>query len=486
MSSRTEKLARHTSYRIGGKADLFVTCHSYHSLRRTIEVLARERVPWVIIGKGSNLLVADAGYRGAVITLGSEFSRFVVGEDGCTITVGAGAILARLVNEALSRELTGLEFAVGIPGTVGGAISMNAGSRTEWIGSLVRDVVTYKPGEGIRHYSGDADRRGGTALCGLPHDEIVLEATLELGQATKDDIRARMERALTRRRRTQPLGVPSCGSVFRNPPDRAVGAMIEECGLKGFCQGGAEVSSVHANFIVNKGAATRGRRCGGHPPCAREGKGDVWGRASAGSQVPRLLRRQSPRIVAHPRRARARPRPVPPRLHRQRPRARGPRPTKAASRPACQAARDGQGGACGARPAPGVKGRAKAAEVHRGEDRRRHQGRWQGPRPSPSPNAPLKQAVPRGQDPPLPSFPRLSSPKTGAVAGSKKGRVGRHGFRGVRCGWPCRPHPAAQDQSRQGPHRHRRRICALPRRLHPGQFTVVRRNGHPGQGFRPC
>ena len=232
-----------------------MTCHSYHSLRRTIEVLARERVPWVIIGKGSNLLVADAGYRGAVITLGREFSRFVVGEDGCTITVGAGAILARLVNEALSRELTGLEFAVGIPGTVGGAISMNAGSRTEWIGSLVRDVVTYKPGEGIRHYSGE-QIAWGYRLCDLPHDEIVLEATLELEQATKDDIRARMERALTRRRRTQPLGVPSCGSVFKNPPDRAVGAMIEECGLKGFCQGGAEVSSVHANFIVNKGAAT--------------------------------------------------------------------------------------------------------------------------------------------------------------------------------------------------------------------------------------
>ncbi|MDO4436935.1 MAG: UDP-N-acetylmuramate dehydrogenase [Coriobacteriaceae bacterium] len=250
-----EKLARHTSYRIGGKADLFIACHSYHSLRRTIEVLSRERVPWVIIGKGSNLLVADEGYRGAVITLGSEFSRFVLGEDGSTITVGAGAILARVVNEALSKELSGLEFAVGIPGTVGGAISMNAGSRTEWIGSLVEDVVTYKPGSGIRHYACD-DVAWGYRECGLPRDEIVLEVTLRLNPAPKDEIRTRMERALSRRRRTQPLGVPSCGSVFRNPPDRAVGALIEECGLKGFSQGGAEVSSVHANFIVNKGAAT--------------------------------------------------------------------------------------------------------------------------------------------------------------------------------------------------------------------------------------
>lgn len=250
-----EKLARHTSYRIGGKAELFVTCHSYHSLRRTIETLAREQVPWVILGKGSNLLVADAGYRGAVITLGTEFSRFLLGEDGRTITVGAGAILARLVNEALSRELSGLEFAVGIPGTVGGAVSMNAGSRTEWIGSLVEDVVTYKPGEGIRHYAHD-DIAWGYRECGLPRDEIVLEVTLALKPGTKDEIRTKMERSLTRRRRTQPLGVPSCGSVFRNPPDRSVGAMIEECGLKGFSVGGAEVSDVHANFIVNKGTAT--------------------------------------------------------------------------------------------------------------------------------------------------------------------------------------------------------------------------------------
>ena len=250
-----EPMSRHTTYRIGGPARYFARVHSVGALARVLEACKAVGKKWYIVGRGSNLLVADAGYRGAVITLGSEFSRFVVGEDGCTITVGAGAILARLVNEALSRELTGLEFAVGIPGTVGGAISMNAGSRTEWIGSLVRDVVTYKPGEGIRHYSGE-QIAWGYRLCGLPHDEIVLEATLELGQATKDDIRARMERALTRRRRTQPLGVPSCGSVFKNPPDRAVGAMIEECGLKGFCQGGAEVSSVHANFIVNKGAAT--------------------------------------------------------------------------------------------------------------------------------------------------------------------------------------------------------------------------------------
>ena len=239
-----ERLARHTSYRIGGRAALFLVCHSYHALRRAVEVLEAERVPWVIIGKGSNLLVADEGYDGAVITLGREFQRTVVAEDGVTCTVGAGVILARLVNDALSRELTGLEFAVGIPGTVGGAVSMNAGSRTEWIGSLIQDVVTFKPGAGMRHYAHD-DIAWGYRMCGLPRNEIVLEATLKLAPGSKADIRTKMEQALTRRRHTQPVGSATCGSVFKNPPDRSVGKMIEDCGLKGFSVGGAEISPIH-------------------------------------------------------------------------------------------------------------------------------------------------------------------------------------------------------------------------------------------------
>ena len=168
-----ERLARHTSYRIGGKADLFVTCHSYHALRRAVAVLDREQVPWVIIGKGSNLLVADGGYRGAVISLGREFQRTVVADDGCTLTVGAGVMFARLVNDALSRSLSGLEFAVGIPGSVGGAISMNAGTRTEWIGSLVEDVVTFDPASGIKHYAG-SEITWGYRECSLPRNEIIL------------------------------------------------------------------------------------------------------------------------------------------------------------------------------------------------------------------------------------------------------------------------------------------------------------------------
>ena len=250
-----ERMSRHTSYRIGGPAALYITCHSYHALRRTIETLGRERVPWVVVGKGSNLLVADAGYGGAVIALGRGFAKNALADDGCSLTAGAATPLPRLVNHVLSRSLSGLEFAVGIPGTLGGAVSMNAGTANEWIGSLVDGVLTYRPGEGLKHYAHD-DVAWGYRSCDLPRDEIILEATLALAPAPKADISERMERALARRRRTQPVGAVSCGSVFRNPPGRSAAALIEGCGLKGFSVGAAEVSDVHANFIVNKGSAT--------------------------------------------------------------------------------------------------------------------------------------------------------------------------------------------------------------------------------------
>ncbi len=250
-----ERMSRHTTYRVGGPAALYVTCHSYHGLRRCIETLRRESVPWVLIGRGSNLLVSDKGYNGAVVVLGREFQRTVIAEDGCHVTVGAATVLSRLLNDMASKGLSGLEFAVGIPGTFGGAVSMNAGTRSESIDAVVESVVTYCPGEGMHYYDHD-DVTWGYRMCGLPAYEIILEATLKLEPGKKEDIRARMERYLSRRKHTQPVGKASCGSVFKNPPERSVGAMVDDCGLKGFSIGGAEVSPVHANFIVNNGKAS--------------------------------------------------------------------------------------------------------------------------------------------------------------------------------------------------------------------------------------
>lgn len=249
-----ERLSRHTSYRIGGPADLFVTVDRYSDLTTTIEVLHKNRVPWVILGKGSNVLVSDEGYRGAVIVLGREFNQYGFEKDG-TVTVGAGVTLARVVQEAFMRGFSGLENLVGVPGTVGGAVSMNAGTRDEWIGSVVDSVVVYRPLEGLVRY--DAADIGWYYRCTtIPPREIVLEVVLKLKDGDATAIRAKMEAALSRRKRTQPLNKPSCGSVFMNPPDLSVGQLIDEAGLKGYAVGGAQVSEVHANFIVNNGNAT--------------------------------------------------------------------------------------------------------------------------------------------------------------------------------------------------------------------------------------
>jgi UDP-N-acetylmuramate dehydrogenase len=251
--ARDEPMSHHTTYRIGGPADLVVTVHSYQALLRTIDTLGREGVEWVILGRGSNLLVADEGYRGCVILLGREFSKINFAEGG-VVSAGAGALLTKLVNETLSHSLTGLECCVGIPGTVGGAVSMDAGTRHDWIGPRVVDLVTLRPGDGLHRYAG-SEIEWGYRYSSVPTNEIILEATFQLASASKESVAANMERLMSRRKKRQPFGRPSCGSVFKNPPERSVGQLIDECGLKGYAVGGAQVSDVHANFIVNNGGA---------------------------------------------------------------------------------------------------------------------------------------------------------------------------------------------------------------------------------------
>lgn len=249
-----ERLARRTTYRIGGPAALVVTPHSYPALARTVEVLGREGVSWVVLGRGSNVLVADAGYKGCVIRLGGEFERISFGEDH-TVTAGAGVVLSKLVNVCQQEGLGGLEPCVGIPGTVGGAVSMDAGTRREWIGQRISSVVTLRPKEGLVRYSAD-QIEWGYRTTSIPGNEIILEATFCLEPRDPKEIAQDMEARLVERRNRQPLGKPSCGSVFRNPREGSVGALLESCGLKGFAVGGAQVSDVHANFVVNNGGAT--------------------------------------------------------------------------------------------------------------------------------------------------------------------------------------------------------------------------------------
>lgn len=261
-----EPMSRHTTYRIGGPAALYITCDTVSDLSLTTEVLAEEGVPWAVVGKGSNLLVADAGYKGAVITLGREFSRIDFGgyeelgehdpkPSDVIVTAGAACILSRLVTKAFGLGLAGLGFAVGTPGSVGGAVRMNAGTATEWFGSAVESVTVFRPGKGLSKILGE-DIEWGYRKSSIPKDAIVVEVSLVLFPSDKIALHASMEASLKRRRATQPLSKPSCGSVFKSPEGDSAGRLIEACGLKGTTVGGAQISDVHANFIVNNGNAT--------------------------------------------------------------------------------------------------------------------------------------------------------------------------------------------------------------------------------------
>lgn len=259
-----EPMARYTTYRVGGPAALVVTPDSTSALCEALDILAEYRVDVAVIGGGSNLLVSDDGFDGAVVRLGEGFKDLEV--DGARIRAGGAISLARVVGAARDHGLTGLEYASGIPGTVGGAIAMNAGSGDVWIGSVVRSV-TYvaQPRTGIESASSAP-----TVPVTVLHDAVewsyrstsirdhavVTEVILELAHDDPEAVGERMAAATARRRSTQPLGLPNAGSVFRNPPGDSAGRLIEACGLKGYSVGGAEISPVHANFIVAHPGAT--------------------------------------------------------------------------------------------------------------------------------------------------------------------------------------------------------------------------------------
>ncbi len=249
-----EPLSRHTTYRIGGPASLFAQVDSLGSLTSFIEYCHVSSIPWIVIGKGSNLLVSDSGFKGAVITLGPSFSQCAFDEGDGVFCVGAATRLSHVVQEAFRNGRAGYEFAVGTPGTVGGALRMNAGSSTESLGQRVLSVTSLRPGIGLVRYRG-TDIDWSYRSSSLPYDEVVLECELASLDGEEDMIRAKMEGALARRKRTQPLQAPSCGSVFKNPEGHSAGRLIEEAGLKGSSCGGAQISPLHGNFIINTGEA---------------------------------------------------------------------------------------------------------------------------------------------------------------------------------------------------------------------------------------
>jgi len=249
-----QPLSACTSFRIGGPADYLASPTSAGQVDSLVRAARDLSLPVTFIGHGTNLLVRDGGVRGLVIRLGPGLARIDVAPP--RVRAEAGAKVRDLCEAAAEHALTGLEFAIGIPGTLGGALAMNAGAYGGSIGDLVREVRAVRTDGESRVFRPDDCAFGYRTSVFRAEGWIALEATLELAPGDAAAIRERHQDYCTRRRATQPLDVPSAGSVFKRPEGHFAGPLIESAGLKGTRIGGAQVSEKHANFIVNTGDAT--------------------------------------------------------------------------------------------------------------------------------------------------------------------------------------------------------------------------------------
>ena len=244
-----EPMARHTSLGIGGPADYFLILENVDELRKLILFSRRKRVSLKMMGQGTNLLVKDGGIRGIVARLGRGFTG-VKFEDDCLL-VGAANRLSTLIKLATSRGLGGLEFAIGIPGTLGGAIVTNAGAANTSLAQRLKNIRVITREGKIKSLKAD-DLKFGYRRCPLDKNDIILDARLKLEKVPEKEILRRMHILLERRKSTQPWGTANAGCIFKNPkPHTSAGFLIEKAGLKGKRIGGASVSSAHANFILN-------------------------------------------------------------------------------------------------------------------------------------------------------------------------------------------------------------------------------------------
>lgn len=251
-----ESMAHHTTFRAGGAARLYVSdFDSTEDLCRVLDLLEEEGVPHTVIGKGSNLLVSDLGYEGVIADLSGRLTGIRI--EGEVLVCEAGVSLAAAAREALTHSLTGMEFAAGIPGCVGGAVVMNAGAYGGEIKDLLRSVTVYDHGT-VKRLSAEELRLGyrTSIFTEDPGAMTVLSAELVLQKGDPEEIRAKMEDLAGRRREKQPLNYPSAGSTFKRPEGDFAGRLIEAAGLSGFRVGGAMVSEKHCGFVINYDHAT--------------------------------------------------------------------------------------------------------------------------------------------------------------------------------------------------------------------------------------
>lgn len=247
-------LKDYTSFKIGGKADVMLFPDTVEKTSAVVKMINSENITALVIGKGSNMLVDDNGFRGVVINTCKLEKLTLV--DETTVICQSGVSLSKLCRFALENSLTGLEFAFGIPGTAGGAAYMNAGA----YGGEMKDVLVscehISPDGLIGMFNTDELKLGYRHSVYSDSDMLITSLTLKLSKGNPDEIKAKMDELMSKRRDKQPLEYPSAGSTFKRPEGYFAGALIEQCGLKGYTVGGAQVSEKHAGFVVNKGGAT--------------------------------------------------------------------------------------------------------------------------------------------------------------------------------------------------------------------------------------
>lgn len=269
---RDEPMSRHTSFRIGGPARRMAFPERGEQLVLLLGFAEECGARPLVIGNGTNLLAPDGGLDRMVIDT-SAMARMELGTEPCTITAEAGVSLARLADFACKQGLTGLEFAHGIPGTLGGAVCMNAGAYDGEMKQVVRSVTLLFPEEGVKTLSGEEMDFGyrHSLLSDRP-DGVVLSAVLRLAEGDETEIREKMRSLMARRKASQPLEYPSAGSTFKRPTGYFAGTLIDQCGLKGLTVGGAQVSEKHAGFVINTGGAT----CADVEELIRQVQARVW------------------------------------------------------------------------------------------------------------------------------------------------------------------------------------------------------------------
>lgn len=244
-----------TSFRAGGKADFLVMPQSREQLKGVLRVLSEEGIQYMVMGNGSNILVKDGGYRGAIVKLGEAFDQIQI--DGELLTAGCGALMSSVARAALEKSLTGFEFASGIPGSLGGAVFMNAGAYGGEMANIIKEAHIVAK-DGSREYALSCQELKLGYRHSILHEsgDIAVSVTLRLAHGQQEAIRQEMKELAARRNEKQPVSLPSAGSFFKRPEGYFAGKLIQDAGLKGMSVGGAQVSPLHSGFIVNTGGAT--------------------------------------------------------------------------------------------------------------------------------------------------------------------------------------------------------------------------------------